>query len=155
MKENAPEKETAISLQTLEAVDETAAVAVDKGSDVRMAVDGIAPVISGIKDGETYYGDTIVTVDEANLASVTVNGNAVTVTDGKFTLRPAEGRQTVVATDKAGNSVTMTVTVEKEKSEGGPGTGDNSNIILWIAVLFVSGGVLGMLMIKRMRKKQR
>ena len=49
----------------------------------------------------------------------------------------------------------MTVTVEKEKSEGGPGTGDNSNIILWIAVLFVSGGVLGMLMIKRMRKKQR
>ncbi len=155
VKENAPEKETAISLQTLEAVDETAAVAVDKGSDVRMAVDGTAPVISGIKDGETYYGDTIVTVDEANLASVTVNGNAVTVTDGKFTLRPAEGRQTVVATDKAGNSVTMTVTVEKEKSEGGPGTGDNSNIILWIAVLFVSGGVLGMLMIKRMRKKQR
>lgn len=36
----------------------------------------------------------------------------------------------------------------------GPQTGDNSNIALWIAVLFASGGVLGTLTVKRVRKKQ-
>mgnify|MGYP001661113113 CR=1 FL=1 len=36
-----------------------------------------------------------------------------------------------------------------------PPTGDNSNLALWIAVLFVSGGVLGTQSVKRMRKRQR
>lgn len=157
VKEDAPEKATSISLQALEVVGENAAVLVDKGSDVSMAVDETAPVIEGIKDGGTYYGDTVVTIDEENLATVTVNGEAVTVTDGKFTLKPAEGEQTVIVTDKAGNSVTVTVTVNNaDHSDAGlPGTGDSSNMMLWIALLFVSGGVLGMLSINQMRKKQR
>lgn len=157
VKEDAPEKATSISLQALEVVGENAAVLVDKGSDVSMAVDETAPVIEGVKDGGTYYGDTVVTIDEENLATVTVNGEAVTVTDGKFTLKPAEGEQTVIVTDKAGNSVTVTVTVNNaDHSDAGlPGTGDSSNLMLWIALLFVSGGVLGVLSINQMRKKQR
>ena len=157
MKEDAPEKATSISLQALEVVGENAAVLVDKGSDVSMAVDETAPVIEGVKDGGTYYGDTVVTIDEENLATVTVNGEAVTVTDGKFTLKPAEGEQTVIVTDKVGISVTVTVTVNNaDHSDAGlPGTGDSSNMMLWIALLFVSGGVLGMLSINQMRKKQR
>lgn len=157
VREDAPEKATAVSLQTLEVVGENTAVSVDKGGDVSMAVDETAPVIEGVKDGGTYYGDTVVTIDEENLATVTVNGEAVTVTDGKFTLKPAEGEQTVIVTDKAGNSVTVTVTVNNaDHSDAGlPGTGDSSNMMLWIALLFVSGGVLGVLSINQMRKKQR
>ena len=49
---------------------------------------------------------------------------------------PAEEQQTVIATDKAGNSVTVTITVNNPKNSGiDPSrTGDNSNIALWIAV---------------------
>ena len=90
VKEDAPEKATSISLQALEVVGEKSAVAVNKGDDISMSVDETLPVISGIKDGETYYGDTVVTIDEENLATVTVNGKSVTVTDGKFTLKPAQ-----------------------------------------------------------------
>ena len=114
------------------------------------------PVISGIKDGETYYGDTVVTIDEENLATVTVNGESVTVTDGKFTLKPAQEKQTVIVTDKAGNSVTVTVTVNNaDHSDAGlPGTGDSSNMMLWVALLFVSGGILGAVTYRKKRKSK-
>ena len=46
-------------------------------------------------------------------------------------------------------------TTPGDNEPGAPQTGDSSNIALWIAVLFVSGGVLSMLTIKRVRKKQR
>lgn len=156
VREDAPEKATAVSLQTLEVVGENTAVSVDKGGDVSMAVDETAPVIEGVKDGGTYYGDTVVTIDEENLATVTVNGEAVTVTDGKFTLKPAEGEQTVIVTDKAGNSVTVTVTVNNaDHSDAGlPGTGDSSNMMLWVALLFVSGGILGAVTYRKKRKSK-
>lgn len=76
-----------------------------------IVVDNTAPVISGIKDGKTYCEAQIVLVEELNLDSITVNGNTVTLTDGKLTLNPAEGKQTVVVTDKAGNTASVTVTV--------------------------------------------
>ena len=76
-----------------------------------IVVDHTAPVISGITDGKIYCEAQIVSVEEANLDNITVNGNPVTLTDGKCTLNPAEGKQTVVVTDKAGNTVSVTVTV--------------------------------------------
>lgn len=156
VREDAPEKATSISLQALEAVGEKTAVAVNKGDDISMSVDETLPVISGIKDGETYYGDTVVTIDEENLATVTVNGESVTVTDGKFTLKPAQEKQTVIVTDKAGNSVTVTVTVNNaDHSDAGlPGTGDSSNMMLWVALLFVSGGILGAVTYRKKRKSK-
>lgn len=69
----------------LKFVGENAAVLVDKGSDVSMAVDETAPVIEGIKDGETYCPDQTFIISEANIASVTINGEAQAAVDGKYT----------------------------------------------------------------------
>ena len=76
-----------------------------------IVVDNTAPVISGITDGKIYCEAQIVSVEEANLDNTTVNGNPVTLTDGKCTLNPADGEQTVVVTDKVGNTASVTVTV--------------------------------------------
>ena len=76
-----------------------------------IVVDNTAPVISGITDGKTYCEAKTVSVEEANHDSVTVNGTPVTLTDGKLTLNPADGEQTVVVTDKVGNTASVTVTV--------------------------------------------
>ena len=74
--------------------------------------DAKAPVIAGIVDGKAYCSAQTVTVTDENLASVTVNGVAVALDDdGSFTLGPAAGEQKVIATDKAGNTTTVTVTV--------------------------------------------
>lgn len=222
VKDDAPEKATSISLQTLEVVGENTAVSVNKGSDIAMTVDETAPVIEGIKDGETYCPNQTFTISEANLASVTINGEVQAAVDGKYTVLADDNeRCVIVVTDKTGNSTTYTVTVKhvyddtwttdesshwhactscgdrKDETEhtfvwvvtkeagigiagekheeceicgyekasvkipavtndkNTPTTGDNSNLTLWIALLFVSGGALGMLSIKRMRKKQR
>ena len=160
VREDAPEKETAISFEKLEIVGEKDAYTAEKGSDVRMSVDNTAPVISGIEDGGTYFGDTEVMIKDENLASVTVNGTEMTVTDGKILLVPREGSQTVTAVDKAGNSTSITVTVKQQEEQqgagsgGAPGTGDDSHIILWAMMLLAAGGVLGISAIKRKRMKR-
>lgn len=224
VKEDAPEKATAVSLQTLEAVGEKATVPVDKGSDVGMAVDETPPVIEGIEDDETYCPDQTFTVSDPNLESVTVNGEIQTAVDGKYTVAAGDDEQCIVVVkDKAGNSTTYTVTVRhtygdawvtdeashwhececgdktdeaehafvwvttKEAEIGvagekheecevcgyekapveipamaepdddveAPQTGESSHLALWIALLFVSGGMLGALSVKWTRKKQR
>ena len=76
-----------------------------------IVVDHTAPVISGITDDKIYCEAQIVSVEEANLDSIAVNGKPVTLTDGKFTLDPADGEQNVVVTDKTGNTASVTVTV--------------------------------------------
>ncbi len=78
---------------------------------VGYTADSVAPVITGAENGKTYCAAVTLTITDENLATVTVNGAAVTLTDGKLTLNPAEGMQTVTATDKAGNSTSITVTV--------------------------------------------
>lgn len=79
-----------------------------------MVFDGTAPAITGVTDGETYTAPREVTVSDANLEGVTVNGTPVILTDSKFTLGTADGPQTIVATDKAGNTTAVTVTVKAE-----------------------------------------
>ena len=77
-----------------------------------IVLDNVAPVISGIENGKTYCEAQTVTVDEKYIDSVTVNGKEVPLENNQFTLNPAEGTQTIVVTDKAGNvSAEMTVTV--------------------------------------------
>lgn len=80
-------------------------------SDKTIMIDNIAPVISGIADGETHYGDTTFEVTDKYLKEIKVDGNPVTLVDGKYTIT-AEGKEhTVVATDKAGNSTTIKIKV--------------------------------------------
>ncbi len=76
-----------------------------------LIIDSTVPAISGIENNKTYCGAVEVLVSDENLDKVTVGGNEVTVTDGKFTVSPASGVQTVIAYDKAGNSVTYEITV--------------------------------------------
>ena len=72
--------------------------------------DTTAPVISGIENGKTYYTTQKVTVTEKNVASITLNGEDagtnITLEGNKDTT------YTIVVTDKAGNSTTVTVTMK-------------------------------------------
>ena len=83
-----------------------------------VVLDNVDPLISGIIDGKTYCEAQTVTIDEKYVDSVTVDGTAVTLTDGKFTLSLADGKQTIVVTDKAGNKAEMTVTVNDGHTAG-------------------------------------
>lgn len=76
-----------------------------------VVLDATAPVINGADNGKTYYAAVTLTITDEYLDSVTLNNTVVTLTDGKLTLNPANGEQTVIATDKAGNVTTLTVTV--------------------------------------------
>lgn len=79
-----------------------------------IVLDTIAPTADVIDKG-TYYGSLIVTVTDANLKSVTIDGKEATVTDGKFTVSAAYKAQEIVITDEAGNTATYTVTVIEAK----------------------------------------
>ena len=78
-----------------------------------IVLDATAPVITGVENGKTYCEAQTVTVTEEYIESVKVNGTAVTLDENnQFTLNPAEGTQTIVVTDKAGNvSAEIIVTV--------------------------------------------
>ena len=77
-----------------------------------IVLDATAPIIKGLENGKTYCEAQTVTVTEEYIESVKVNGTAVTLdANNQFTLNPAEGTQTIVVTDKAGNETSVTVTV--------------------------------------------
>ncbi len=79
-----------------------------------VVLDNIAPVLTGIVNGGTYYQQVEVTVTDAYFDKVEVNGQPVTVTNDQFTLTASSERQTVKAYDKAGNiSAEMIVLVEE------------------------------------------
>ena len=78
----------------------------------RITLDNVQPVIDGIENGKTYCEAQTVTINEKYIDTVTVNGTAVTLDEGgRFVLSPANGKQKIVVTDKAGNTAEMTVTV--------------------------------------------
>ena len=78
----------------------------------RITLDNVQPVIDGIENGKTYCEAQTVTITEKYIDTVTVNGTAVTLDEnGSFVLSPANGKQKIVVTDKAGNTAEMTVTV--------------------------------------------
>ena len=93
-----------------------------------IVLDSTAPVINGADNGKTYCEAVTLTVTDEYLDTVTLNGEPVTLTDGKLTVNPAEGRQTVNATDKAGNSTSITVTVNDGHTWGEwVSNGDNTH----------------------------
>ena len=70
-----------------------------------IVLDATAPVISGVENGKTYCEAQTVTITEEYIESVKVNGTSVTLDlNNQFTLSPAYGTQTIVVTDKAGNT---------------------------------------------------
>ena len=85
----------------------------------KIIIDKTAPTITGAKDGDVFCGEgnKTLTVTDRYLNTVTVNGKPVTPNEqGEITLTDARTPQTVVATDKAGNSTTLTVTVHSSHS---------------------------------------
>lgn len=147
-------EDTGGTVYTFRAVSASGVVSGEVSITVRL--DKTAPVISGVTNGETYDTAQRVEVTDANLESVTLNGEPV---DSPFTLAgTAEAGTvcTIVAADKAGNTVTYTVTMKAavptddggttdgDKDTTSPQTGDGSHILLWIALMFASGiGVAG------------
>lgn len=85
----------------------------------RITLDNVQPVITGIENGKTYCEAQTVTVDEKYVDTVTVNGTEVTLDqNNSFTLSPADGKQRIIVTDKAGNTAEMTVTVNHGHTGG-------------------------------------
>jgi len=84
-----------------------------------IVLDGTSPVISGIENGKTYCETQTVTVTEKHVKTVTVNGTAITLDEnGSFVLAPANGKQKIVVTDKAGNTAEMTATINDGHTYG-------------------------------------
>lgn len=80
----------------------------------QFVLDSLAPVITGIEDGKTYYQNVEVKVNDNYLDKITVNDQEVELTDSKFVLMPSGNKQTVKAYDKAGNvSESITVNVKE------------------------------------------
>lgn len=80
-------------------------------------IDKTAPVIEGYEDGQTVNicGSKLLTFIETNLDSVTVNGNPISLSMGKYaTLSHSGSAQVVVATDKAGNTTTVTFNIASD-----------------------------------------
>lgn len=72
--------------------------------------DTTAPVIEGVYDGQTYYTSQKFEVGDKNLDTVTVNNEPCT--DYVLAATDTETTYTIVATDKAGNTTTVTVTMK-------------------------------------------
>ena len=73
--------------------------------------DTSAPVISGVEDGKTYNTTQTITITDKNLDNVKLNGEDAT--DTIVLEEDEEGTYVIIATDKAGNSITVTVKIEK------------------------------------------
>lgn len=74
-----------------------------------MVIDTVAPIVSGIADGETYVGEIVFTIEEDYIDYVSING--VAVTGVQHMLKPMDEVQTIVVRDKAGNETVLNVRV--------------------------------------------
>ena len=84
-----------------------------------IVLDGTAPAINGVENGKTYCEAQTVKINEKYVSTVTVNGMAVALDDqDRFVLSPTEREQTIIVTDKAGNTSEITVTVNNGHTYG-------------------------------------
>lgn len=98
-----------------------------------LVFDAIPPVISGVTNGETYNEPQVITVTDAmsGIKSVTINGTEVTPAGNIVSLETAENPQTIIATDHAGNTTTVTVTIEAESHIHDYGDWQHNNTQHW------------------------
>lgn len=114
----------------------------DAGNVTYISSDGLvfdmtAPTITGVIDGTVYCENKTITVADTNLANVTVNGTVVTLSDnGQYELNATNAWQTIVATDKAGNSTTIKVTINDRHNWNEPeftwSNGNKSCLATWV-----------------------
>ena len=72
-----------------------------------------SPSVTGVVSGFTYYTTQKVTVTDTNLDVVMLNNERITLENGAMTLPGnTEATYTITATDKAGNTTTVTVTMK-------------------------------------------
>ena len=71
------------------------------------AVDTEAPVISGIDSENNHYGSLEFTVTDANDFTVWMDGEEITLVNGKYTMEPDNDIHLITATDIAGNTVSF------------------------------------------------
>ena len=71
------------------------------------AVDTEAPVISGIAPENNYYGSLEFTVTDENDFTVWLDGEKITLVNGKYTMEPDNETHLITATDVAGNTVSF------------------------------------------------
>ena len=84
-----------------------------------IVLDGTAPAINGVENGKTYCEAQTVKINEKYVSTVTVNGMAVALDEqDRFVLSPTEREQTIIVTDKAGNTSEITVTVNSGHTYG-------------------------------------
>lgn len=77
---------------------------------VTVTINDQSPKIVGVQDGGKYCGETVITVtDDKMLASVTVDGKVVTLTNNSYKLTP--GTHEIIATDDTGNVTKVNVSV--------------------------------------------
>ena len=84
-----------------------------------IVLDGTAPAINGVENGKTYCEAQTVKINEKYVSTVTVNGMAVALDEqDRFVLSPTEREQTIIVTDKAGNTSEITVTINNGHTYG-------------------------------------
>ena len=71
------------------------------------AVDTEAPVISGIDPENNHYGSLEFTVTDENDFTVWLDGEKITLVNGKYTMEPDNETHLITATDIAGNTVSF------------------------------------------------
>ena len=83
-----------------------------------IVLDSAAPIISGIENAKTYCEPQVITIEEPYLDSVIINGVSVSVGEGNTILIPADGKQEIFVSDKAGNSAEISVTINDGHTGG-------------------------------------
>lgn len=72
-------------------------------------IDTVNPVIAGVSNGTYYSGNTTITFSDTNFASASLDGSSV----ASGVVVSTEGVHTLVVTDLAGNTTTVTFTIDK------------------------------------------
>lgn len=78
-----------------------------------MILDGTAPVITGMEDGDVFYGDQTFRAEDEYLKEIRIDGETAEASGGSITIPADNGTHTIEAVDQAGNSTVRQVTVYK------------------------------------------